>query len=136
MFWKKTKQTIDCQDPLETEENQREAFRYVFKGNRHLPMDFKQKAVKVRDISAGGMAFKNEGFIQYDVDQITIFLCLPNSLGNGKFTAQLRILNINDKGICHCIFENCTVEEYEMIHKYVLEMQKMDLLPPAKNKRE
>ena len=117
-------------------ENQREAFRYVFKGNRHLPMDFKETPVKVLDISAGGMAFKNEGFKQYDVDQITLFLNLPNYAGNGKFTAQLRILNINDQGTCHCIFENCTIEEYEMIHKYVLEMQKMDLMPQAKNKRE
>jgi hypothetical protein len=121
---------------METGENQREAFRYVFKGTRHLPMDFKQKAVNVRDISAGGMAFKNEGFIQYDVDQITIFLHLPNFVGDGKFTAQLRILNINNNGICHCIFENCTIEEYEMIHKYVLEIQKMDLIPQAKYKRE
>ncbi len=117
-------------------EDQREAFRYVFKENRHLPMDFKQKAVKVLDLSAGGMAFKNEGFIQYDVDQITFLLNLPNSVGNLKFTAQLRILNINNKGICHCIFENCTIEEYEMIHKFVFEMQKMDLIPQAKNKRE
>ena len=99
-------------------------------------MDFKQKAVKVLDLSAGGMAFKNEGFIQYDVDQITFLLNLPNSVGNLKFTAQLRILNINNKGICHCIFENCTIEEYEMIHKFVFEMQKMDLIPQAKNKRE
>lgn len=132
MFWKKPKQKIDIQDPMEIEE-QREAFRYVFREDQHLPMEFKQTPVKVLDISAGGMAFRNKGFVQYDVDQIIVFLNLPNYTGNGKFTAQLRILNINTKGICHCIFENCTIEEYEMIHRYVLEMQKMDLKTHSKN---
>ena len=133
MFWKKKKQIIDIQDPMD-EKDQREAFRYIFKGDKHLPMDFKQKPVNVLDISAGGMAFKDEGFMQYDVDQITLFLHLPNYTGDGKFTAQLRILNINDRGICHCIFEKCTIEEYEMVHRYVLEMQKSDLTPQSQIK--
>jgi len=131
LFWKKTRQTTDTQAPLA--EDKRESFRYIFKGDLRLSMDFKQKPVQLLNISAGGMAFRNEGFAQYDVDQITLLLDIPNYRGETIFSAQLRILNISDQGICRCIFENCTIEKYEMIHKYVLEMQKKDMTAKSKN---
>ncbi len=112
--------------------DQRDAFRYIFKGDG-LPMDFKQKPVKVLNISAGGMAFKDDGFTQYDVDQITLFLDIPNYMGDTKFSAKLRILNITGNGICNCIFENCVIEEYELIHKYVLELQKNEIKTNSEN---
>ncbi|MCP3940238.1 MAG: PilZ domain-containing protein [Desulfobacteraceae bacterium] len=120
------KQTTDPKECLE-QESLREAFRYTFKGGRVFLMEFKQKPVEVLDISAGGMAFKNNGFKQYDVDQVNLLLDIPNYIGNTKFSAQLRILNITDESICQCIFENCPVEKYELIHKYVLEMQKTEI---------
>ena len=132
LFWKKPKQTSDIRDPLETED-QREAFRYIFKGDLRLSMDFKQKPVQVINISAGGMAFRDEGFAQYDVDQIHLILDIPNYRGELEFSAQLRILDISDQGICHCIFENCTIQEYEIIHKYVLEMQKKEMMRKSGN---
>lgn len=109
------------------EQEQREAFRYVFQGERSLPMVFKDKQVQVLDISAGGLAFKNRGFAQYEADRITLCLDIPHFTGKPSFSAQLRILTITKNGTCHCIFENCTIEEYEIIHKYVLEMQKTDI---------
>jgi hypothetical protein len=127
LFWKKKKQPIDTQDPLEAED-QREAFRYIFKEDLGFSMDFKQKPVQVINISAGGMAFRNEGFTRYDVDQITLVLDIPNYRGETFFSAQLRILDISEQGICHCIFENCTIQKYEIIHKYVLEMQKKEMI--------
>jgi len=44
------------------------------------------------------------------------------------FSAQLRILDIFGQGVCHSIFENCTIQKYEIIHKYVLEMQKKEMI--------
>jgi len=132
LFWKKPKQTIDTRDPLEAE-NQRESFRYVFKGEFHLSMNFKEKPVQVINISAGGMAFRDEGFAQYDVDQIDLLFDIPNYRGEPRFSARLRILNISDQGVCHSIFENCTIPEYEIIHKYVLEMQKKEMLTKSRN---
>ena len=132
MFWKKPKQPIDINDPLETKD-QREAFRYIFKGDRYLSMNFKEKPVQVLNISAGGMAFRDEGFTRYDVDQINLLLDIPNYRGETIFSAQLRILDISSQGICHSIFENCTIQEYETIHKYVLEMQKKDMIAKSKN---
>ena len=139
MFWKKPKKTTDPKDALEErdplEEDQREAFRYVFKREPGPAMDFKQKPVSVTNISAGGMAFRDEGFARYDVDQIHLFLDIPNYRGESEFSAQLRILDITDQRICHCIFENCTIDKYEIIHKYVLEMQKKDRITRSRNQR-
>ncbi len=131
MFWKKTKTATDSFE-LKEETDQREAFRYVFKGDRHLSMIFKETSVQILDISAGGIAFKGEGFRRYDADQISLFLDIPNFRGDITFSARLRILNITGNGICHCIFENCTIEKYEMIHKYVLEMQKNEMISNSK----
>jgi len=137
LFWKKmTKTTDTCEidgKEIIADDDKREAFRYIFKKDHCLSMDFKQQAVKVLNISAGGLAFKGDGFTQYDVDQITLFLDIPNWRGVNKFSAQLRILNISTNGICHCIFENCTIEKYEIIHKYVLEMQKSEIQRTSKN---
>jgi hypothetical protein len=126
LFWKKKKPLIDTQDP--DAEDQREAFRYCFKGDLGFSIDFKEKPVQVINISAGGMAFRDEGFARYDVDQITLVLDIPNYRGENFFSAQLRILDISEQGICHCIFENCTIKKYEIIHKYVLEMQKKEMI--------
>ncbi len=123
MFWKKQKPMIE---PGHTDD-QRETFRYTFKGDPPLSLTFKQKPVKVLNISAGGMAFINQGFAPYEEDQITLFLDIPHFMGESVLTARLRILNITANNICHCIFENCTLRDYEMIHKYVLEMQKKEL---------
>jgi len=133
LFWKKPKPAIDNNDPLETKD-QREAFRYIFKGDRSLAMDFKGKPVRVINISAGGMAFRDEGFTRYDADQIHLHFDIPNYRGETLFSAQLRILDISNQGICHSIFENCTIQEYEIIHKYVLEMQKKDMTATSRNK--
>jgi len=130
------KQTTDPTDAIKDEaikdEDQREAYRYIFKGDQRLSMNFKQQPVEMINISAGGMAFRGKGFTRYDVDQINIFLDIPNYMGDASFSARLRILDITDNGICHCIFENCTIEKYEIIHKYVLEMQKKDILTHSK----
>jgi hypothetical protein len=130
LFWKKIKQNTN--KPT-LQEDQREAFRYMFKGEDHLLIEFKQKKVKLLDISAGGVAFRNQDFSIYDADIVNFVLDIPNFRGDTKFTATLRIITITDRGICHCIFENCTIEEYEKIHKYVLEMQKNDLIKYSKN---
>lgn len=128
MFWKKNKPKTESIKA----EDQRETFRYVFRGGRQLSMTFLHKTVEVVNISAGGMAFKNNGFQPYESDQITLFLDIPNFRGEPCFSARLRILNITENNICNCIYENCTVQDYEMIHKYVLELQKKDLATRSK----
>lgn len=126
MFWKK-KKLPDPVDTLAEFDDQRAAYRYVFRPGQGISIKFKGKSVRVTDISAGGLAFINRGFKKYDTDTISVDLDIPNYPGDRRFTGQLRILHLNREGICHCIFENCTVDDYEFIHKYVLELQKQDL---------
>ncbi|MCG8684698.1 MAG: hypothetical protein MI892_07480 [Desulfobacterales bacterium] len=125
MFWKKAKPI----NPLTVDDvaDQRNAFRYVFTDDRQLTMKFKGKTVRVLDISAGGLAFENQGFKKYDADNIVLDLTMPNFVKDPVFSSDLRILHLTENNICHCIFENCSVDRYEMVHKYVLEMQKHDL---------
>jgi len=105
----------------------RYSFRYVFAKENRLSMKFKGITVEITNISAGGLAFKNQEFSKYDSDEISLLLEMPNFYGEPVFNAHIRILHITSNHICHCIFENCSVDDYEIVHKYVLEMQKIDL---------
>lgn len=125
MFWKKKKPETNTLTH-ETKDN-RQNFRYDFKEGEAIHVVFKEKTVTVLNISAGGMAFKNMGFEQFDFDFIKFSLDIPNFKGNRTFFAGLRILKINREETCHCIFEQCSLDQHELIHKYVLEMQKNDL---------
>ena len=125
MFWKK-KTEPDTAVELAEGSDQRTAFRYVFGANDYLTMTFKGREVRIRDISAGGLAFENKGFSKYDVDRVALRLDMPNFPKEPILSAQVRILHVSST-LCHSIFENCTVDEYEMVHKYVLEMQKKGL---------
>jgi len=123
---KKNSDKIDFINQSDKEEL-REAFRYVFKDETMLSIVFLNKTVSLIDISAGGIAFMNKGFKKYEADLIQLDLDIPNFIGDTQFSCRTRILNINQNDVCNCIFEDCTIEQYELIHRYVLEMQKKDL---------
>ena len=127
MFWKRQKPAADPLEIRHTSDEKRKAFRYEFKVSQQLRIKFNGREVIILNISAGGMAFKNAGFEQFDFDFIKFELDIPNFTGDPTFFAGLRILKIDDNDICHCIFEQCSLEQHELIHKYVLEMQKNDL---------
>ncbi|MCK5836929.1 MAG: PilZ domain-containing protein [Desulfobacula sp.] len=112
---------------LHGSKDQRESFRYDFKTDQGFHVEFQGKKVRVLNISAGGVSFYNEGFRQFDVDYINFTLDIPNVMKNTTFQMGLRILTLDQDNTCHCIFEHCTLEQHELIHKYVLEMQKNDL---------
>jgi hypothetical protein len=108
-------------------QDQRDCFRYDFQPGQGFEIEFKNETVEVVNISAGGIAFENICFKPFDVDSISFRLDIPNFTGPTDFTAGLRVLFIDAHNICHCLFEQCPLEQHELIHKYVLEMQKNDL---------
>lgn len=125
MFWKKKSPKIDA---IKNEsKDKREAFRYYFKDGQGFQIKFKGKKVGVTNISAGGLAFVNKDFQQFDFDFIKFSLDIPNFNGDPSFFSGLRILKIDKNNICHSLFEQCALEQHELLHKYVLEMQKNDL---------
>jgi hypothetical protein len=125
LSWKKEKPATDVIS--HESEDQRSAYRYQFRENQGFEIKFQGKTVRVLDISAGGMAFKNNGFKLLDFDFIKFTLDIPNFTGDNTFFAGLRILKISEDETCHCLFEQCSLDQHELIHKYVLEMQKNDL---------
>jgi len=125
LFWKKKKPATDT--IIHDSKDQRQSYRYEFTDDKAIEITFLEKKVSLLNISAGGMAFKNQGFKQFDFDFIKFTLNIPNFTGDNTFFAGLRILKISPEGVCHCIFEQCSLDQHELIHKYVLEMQKNDL---------
>lgn len=125
MFWKKKKPTRDIIS--HPSEDKRSSYRYKFRESHGFVIRFLEADIRVIDISAGGLAFENKGFSQFDFDFIKFKLDIPGFSGDSTFFAGLRILKIDKNDICHCIFEQCSIEQHELIHKYVLEMQKNDL---------
>lgn len=108
-------------------DDQRDSFRYEFKDNAGFKIKFKGKLLDPTNISAGGIAFANQGFNLLDFDYVSFTLHIPNQEKEISFFSGLRILQIDEENICHSIFEQCTLDQHELIHKYVLEMQKADL---------
>ncbi len=125
MFWKKKKPEDDSF--THESSDKRNTYRYQFKENQKLEIQFQGKTVRLIDISAGGMAFKNNGFKPLDFDFIKFRLDIPDFNRDNTFFAGLRIINIDETDICHCLFEQCSLDQHELIHKYVLEMQKIEL---------
>jgi len=125
LFWKKKKPETDI---IEYESDSlRESYRYQFKDNQGFQITFKDKKVLIVNIGAGGIAFYNNGFKESDSDVVSFTLNIPNFTGDSNFCAKLKIITIDDNNICHSVFENCSPAQSELIHKYVLEMQKDDL---------
>ena len=125
MFWKKKRPVTD--KIIHESEDKRNTYRYEFKDGQGIQIEFLEKKVTVINISSGGMAFKNRGFKKYDFDFIKFKLSIPDFKGKSTFFAGLRVLTISQKETCHCIFEHCSLDQHELIHRYVLEMQKYDL---------
>ena len=129
MFWKKKKRIKLLQEPPL---DHRRTFRYEFQASQPFHTQFLNQKVKVINLSAGGIAFMDKGFNQYDIDRIQLDL----SLGDRKhppFVADARILSITSDSVCHCIFEGCMIDDYERVHQYVWERQKQDLQHKVKH---
>jgi hypothetical protein len=125
LFWKKKKPETEI--IRHDSDDLRHTFRYHFKEGRGFSITFKGKEVILLDISARGLAFENQGFQPRDRDAVSVVLEVPHYRGSTLVSAGLRILSIDDESVCHCVFEDCPPEQNELLHKYVLEMQKNDL---------
>ncbi|THB81398.1 MAG: PilZ domain-containing protein [Desulfobacteraceae bacterium] len=125
MFWKKKKHS-DTELILDSG-NKRDAYRYTFNPHEALELQFKGRTIRLINISAMGFAFKHTEFRKNDSDQVRFELPIPNYPGVSELSVRVRILSIDSHSICRCVFENCTAAQQDLIHKYLLEMQKKDL---------
>ncbi len=118
MFWKEKQ---DNSEIFFFESNdRRSAYRVSPHANTPIAFEFGGEKVQVVNIGAGGLAFKNKGFKSGDTQ--TIELLLPHR--NVTLAPILKINTIDDQNVCHCQFREIGEDEVELIHRYVLKMQK------------
>lgn len=122
MFWKKKK--ISTEKFTHQSSDKRETFRLEFDRHDRFEIDFRSKQIHLSDLSASGMSFENEGFKDNDSGVVRFFFTFKNLKSPVSIKLELQIIKIDSDNICHAIYVNCSEENKEIIHKYVLEKQK------------
>ena len=108
-------------------DNKREAFRYNPTPPNTLAIDFLGKSIDLIDISAGGVSFKDRGFAKGEGDKISLDLREPDLKRSRIISIAIKILDIDAREICHCIFENPSEDQVEEIHRFLLIKQKKEI---------
>ena len=120
MFWKRKKADSDL-FTIESD-NRRGSYRVKPPEEEPVHVNLNNEKFRLIDIGALGFSFENKNFRvndEYDVDfYIKGYI--------KKIIARMYIVAIDEQGICHCAFQELSKEDYEAIHKYMLEKQKAE----------
>lgn len=123
MFWKRKKADSDLLAPdlfYIDSENRRGSYRVNPPEGEPIFIQLNNEKFRLIDIGALGFSFQNKGFHindEYDVD-----FYLEGYIK--KIFARMYIVSIDEQDICHCAFQELNKEDFEAIHKYMLEKQK------------
>ncbi|MBW1697519.1 MAG: PilZ domain-containing protein [Deltaproteobacteria bacterium] len=130
MFWRKKQKDRNTEIfSFETRER-RKFFRVQPSADAPITFVLDGKEVKINDIGAAGLSFKNDQF-KYG-DRFSTTIELP---GVGpEIETDLLIVAVDTNGFCHCTFKGITKDATERIHQYVLKRQK-EILQERKKKR-
>lgn len=119
MFWKKK---IKPDKKLKAPEEARQAYRVAPDPENPLFLNLAGQSLEILEISSGGLAFKNQGFKAEDTFKVDFIL--PTG---GAINTHIKILRIDEEGICRCNFVNLDMKSEDVLHRYVLVRQKDDL---------
>ncbi len=125
MFWKKKQTPGDLE--VETTTNQREAFRYKPPEAGLIHMSFMNKKVSVVNISAGGIAFTSPDFSTGDQGLAVLTLSDPDLPEGARLELEMKILSMDETGVCRAEFVNPEAETQELIHRFLWIKQKQEL---------
>ncbi len=125
MFWKKQRTSFDIIVP--GSDTKRRAFRFTPGAGKFLDIFFMGKKVRILNISAGGISFKNKGFKENDADVIEIDMGDCARKHNPVISLRTRILSIDENDICHTEFDALSDDEEDILHCFVYELQKEQL---------
>jgi hypothetical protein len=117
LFWK-TKKATENLFFHETKEK-RGSFRVIPPAGRPIKISFKGKPTTVKNIGAFGLSFPNNELVVGDTDLLAI--SLPDE--NAPISVQTEVVDIDEKGICHCQFRNTPDAHLDAIHRYMLAVQ-------------
>ena len=123
MFWKK-KSDKKKKTLINAAPEIRGAFRVEPLPHEPIEFTFSGKKVRVTDISAGGLSFKNDHFQEGNREEISFKL--PNDPREIRCILEV-VRIIEAKDLCCTQFVDLTNEQDDMVGRYVLERQKFDL---------
>jgi len=118
LFLKRNKNRSDLFS-FETE-NRRHDFRVRPSDTRPVVIKLGQEEIRVINISAHGLAFKNSGLKEGESHRMV--LLLPDR--DSAIRPILEIVEIDREGVCHCCYKEIDDDEIEQVHQYVLVRQK------------
>lgn len=98
--------------------NRREFVRVKPSEEQPVVVQISEKLIRVRDISAGGIAFDNDGFMESNLYPTK--LKLPDQI---TMESTIIIISIDEQQVCHAKFVKIDPSQSETIHKYVLKRQ-------------
>ena len=132
MFWKRKKHRSD-DEIIHPSSNHRKAFRYDLENADGIHMDLYGTTVPLINLSAEGAAFPNTSFKTGDTEQAGLLLTKPWLRYTTLVKVTIEVKDVDENNICHCLFKNCSDENKEAIHKYILERQKADIRKAKKD---
>ena len=118
MFWKRNQSTTETFTYRTAD--RRAFFRVPPSEDEPISLRFGEKEVRVADIGAGGLSFKNDDF--RIGESAPVSFDLPGNYPN--ISVDLKIIEIDQNNICHCSFEGIEEDAVEEIHQYALTRQK------------
>ncbi len=121
MFWKR-KENKNTLFILEADDK-RLGFRVSPHKRFTADMKIKGRPIKIVNIGAGGVAFKNIDFKKSS--KLSVEICLDGC--KTVVLAIVCIINIDINDICHCYFSEILDRDVDAIHKYVLGVQKVEI---------
>ncbi|MFO7754059.1 MAG: PilZ domain-containing protein [Desulfobacteraceae bacterium] len=132
MFWKRKKHRSD-DETIHPQADQRRAFRYDLENADGISMDLYGTTVNLINLSAEGAAFKNPSYKIGDTERAGLLLTKPWLRYTTLVKVTIEVVDVDENNICHCLFKNCSDEDRESIHKYILERQKTDIRKSKRN---
>lgn len=133
MFWKRKKRRSDEDQVIHSSADQRSSFRYELENADGINMELCGTTVPLINLSAEGAAFPNTSFKTGDTAQAGILLTQPWIRYACLIKVTIEVVDVDENNVCRCLFKNCSEEDKETIHKYILERQKADLRKLRKN---
>ncbi|MBL7004746.1 MAG: PilZ domain-containing protein [Gammaproteobacteria bacterium] len=126
MFWKKSK-TIEVDLPKRYDDH-RDAFRIAPDKNRPVLLSLLGNTFHALNISGTGVCIRSHNFNVGQTINGTISLPSEDKI----FTVTLTIIT-KQKDLCRCAFSKIHPEAQDLLHHYILELQKRHIVLNRRN---
>jgi hypothetical protein len=123
LFWKKSNKKSESSGKMFSSPDEvRGSFRVTPSQNAPLKATLNETPISIINISSGGFGFK-----KIDLKSEKFYLAeIALPLEKHKISALVKILEDTKEGYCRCQFLDLSQDYEDLIHRYVLNMQKKE----------